>query len=109
MNTQEKPQDIQSALERAIMESDGLPSLTEKAAGVLARLKEAGLVIEQNWQDISEAPKEGELVRIWSQGKTPITAYFSQVGLGWRSVPGDKRYKPTHFKHLPAIPEKDSP
>lgn len=61
------------------------------------------------WRDISTADNkimDGRSVVVWSKGKSPVVAYFSQAtalfpNLGWQSIPGDKRYHPTHYVPLP--------
>ena len=62
------------------------------------------------WLPIETAPRDGEFILVFQKEKTPVVAYMSQsVGLysnlGWQSVPGDKRYKPTHWRPLPNPPK----
>ena len=59
------------------------------------------------WESISTAPIDGAAVVVWQTGKTPVVAYMSQcLGFGWQSIPGDKRYEPTHWMPLPDPPNK---
>lgn len=62
-----------------------------------------------DWRPIETAYENpevfsGQFVQIYQPGKTVVTAYLSQCNLGWRSVPGDKSYKPTHWTPLAEPP-----
>lgn len=133
MNSQEKATHIDEVLHDAISFSDDQmsPQMNDTIReNVLAYLKDANLVVEEDWQDISEAPKEDPGLPGWPD---PIIMGFAPDEVGdtlpsreghWRgpykgipacwvtSIDPDVPYvppQPTHFKPLPTIPEKDSP
>lgn len=62
---------------------------------------------EQGWRDvIGEMPEPGQHVLMIAPGKTLVVGYLSEViGYGWRTCPGDHKWKPTHWQPLPTPPQ----
>ena len=62
------------------------------------------------WQDIREqTPEPSQHVLLFQPGKAVVVGYLSEViGTGWRTCPGDHRWKPTHWMKLPDAPTPPS-
>lgn len=58
------------------------------------------------WRDaINDPPDPGRHVLMLSPGKATVAGYISEaLGYGWRTCPGDHKWKPTHWMPLPAPP-----
>ncbi len=72
------------------------------ARAILAALRTAGLVIEQGWQPIETAPRDGREVLLWVHGIYVIGWYHRGE---WRHGPKGYAVSPTHWRPLPTPPE----
>jgi hypothetical protein len=81
---------------------------------VSAALRTAGLAIEQDWQPIETAPRDGTAVLCWPfnysslfEGKAEpeiVIGFFSENDW-WCESNVSKTFDPTHWRPLPAPPE----
>ena len=72
------------------------------AGDILAALRTAGFVIEQDWQPIATAPRDGREVLLWVHGIYVIGWYHRGE---WRHGPKGYAVSPTHWRPLPTPPE----
>jgi hypothetical protein len=85
----------------------------KRPSAILAALRTAGFVIEQDWQPIETAPRDGTQVLLIARYPTNV-AWSDQYHSWWytRAVTEDVHWArwphsflPTHWRPLPAPPE----
>lgn len=84
------------------------------AAALIAALRTAGFVIEQDWQPIETAPRDGTAVLCWPfnysslfEGKAEpeiVIGFFSEDDW-WCESTVAKTFDPTHWCPLPTPPQ----
>ena len=85
-----------------------------EAAAIATTLRTDGFVIEQDWQPIETAPRDGTAVLCWPfnysslfEGKAEpeiVIGFFSENDW-WCESNVSKTFDPTHWRPLPTPPE----
>lgn len=84
--------------------------LADRPDAILSALSAAGYVVEQGWQDIATAPRDGVAILCYAPG-TPDRAAIRRTDYWWIEMGAFAHMKPvqpyTHWRPLPAPPAQE--
>ena len=96
-------------LEKCGLWHEQAATVYQKCIGVIEELKTK---LNQQWQTIETAPKDGTRIIGWSQGTEPHCYYFHQTDKQWWIEYADgPGWQPTHWAPMPVKlkPTDDTP
>ena len=111
-----RPEDVIAEAIRVEADEDLIAAYDAESVStrILAALRTAGLVIEQDWQPIETAPRDGTAVLCWPfnyssvfEGKAEpeiVIGFFSEDDW-WCESTVAKTFDPTHWRPLPTSPQ----
>ena len=124
MDTKEQARDVIARWHSSVPWTTDGPAICDVdyqyADAILSALDGAGLVIEQGWQDIETAPKDGtEILVLCPYEGAGLVFWFSPLNNhrgGWQPCSFDEgnwggrsEPAPTHWRPLPTSPSAPSP